>query len=385
MVRVSDEQVDFILREIEAHGVTIEDLQYNLLDHMCCIIENEMSETDNFDQFFQGLLPRFFNDNLREIQEETELLLTFKHFYAMKKIVNISGLLAAAFTFIGSIFKILHYPGAGVCIVLGITLFSLIFLPLMIAIKFKDKTSKTDKIVLSFGFLIGIFTSLGFLFKIMHWPYANILMLGGLVSFTFVYVPLYFFTRFREPELKFNTTVNSVLMMACGGLLFAMYNLGYSTKVEESSQQAYRLLNEEVQKMDQSKVTSVNQADVRALQKQVVKLNQEIISLKSMIIRSSTQLTEKEYDVMPEDEAFSRLPKEEAMSRVIDATIQEKWDLICKLTEQINGRLKAAYPEQKDLVFEISSIDLASNTTKIALQNLTLIQMHLRLLKLIAT
>lgn len=384
MVRVSDEQVDFILQEIKARGVTIEDLQYNLLDHMCCIIENEMSETDNFDQFFQRLLPRFFNDNLREIQEETELLLTFKHFYAMKKTLNISGLLAAVFTFIGSIFKILHYPGASVCIVLGITLFSLIFLPLMIAIKFKDETSRTDKIVFSFGFFIGIFTSLGFLFKIMHWPYAHILMLGGLVSLTFVYVPLYFFTRFRQPELKFTTTVNSVLMMACGGLLFAMYNLGYSTKVEESSQQAYRLLNEEVQKMDQSKVISVNREDVKALQEQVMKLNREITGLKSMIIRRSAKLTKQEYDAIPEDEAFSRLPKEEAMSRILDVNIQDKWDEVCRLTEQINGKLKAAYPEKKDLVFEISSIDLASNTTKIALQNLTLIQMHLRLLKLIA-
>jgi hypothetical protein len=385
MVRVSDEQVDFILHEIEAHGVTIEDLQWNLLDHMCCIIENEMSETDNFDQFFQGLLPRFFNDNLREIQEETELLLTFKHFYAMKKTVNISGLLAAVLTLMGSVLKVFHLPGAGACFVLGIALFSLIFLPLMIVLKFRDEGTKTDKVVLSFGFVVGIIASLGFLFKLMHWPYANILMLSGLVSFTFVYVPIYFFTRVRRPELRFNSTVNSVLMMACGGLLFAMYNLGYSTKVEESSQQAYRLLNEEVQKMDQSKVTSVNQEDVKALQKQVMKLNQEIISLKSLIIRSSTQLTEKEYDAMPEDEAFSRLPKEEAMSRVLDASIQSKWDEICKSTEQINGRLKAAYPEEKDLVFEISSIDLASNTTKIALQNLTLIQMHLHLLKLIAS
>lgn len=385
MVRVSDEQVDFILHEIEARGVTIEDLQWNLLDHMCCIIENEMSETDDFDQFFQGLLPRFFNDNLREIQEETELLLTFKHFYAMKKTVNISGLLAAVLTLMGSVLKVFHLPGASICFVLGIAFFSLIFLPLMIALKFRDEGTKTDKLVLSFGFLVGIVTSLGFLFKMMHWPGANKLMLTGLVSFTFVYVPLYFFTRVRRPELRFNTTVNSVLMMGCGGLLFAMYNLGYSTKVEESTQQAYRLLNEEVQKMDQPKVASVNQEDVKALQKQVIKLNQEIIYLKSLIIRSSTRLTEQEYNAIPEDEAFSRLPKEEAMTRVLNASIQGKWDEICKLTEQINGRLKAAYPEQKDLVFEISSIDLASNTTKIALQNLTLIQMHLRLLKLITT
>ena len=109
MVRVSDEQVDFILHEIEAHGLTIEDLQYHLLDHMCCIIENEMSETDNFDQFFKGLLPRFFNDNLREIQEETELLLTFKHFYAMKKTLNISGLLYDGFNLLGSVLKVMNW------------------------------------------------------------------------------------------------------------------------------------------------------------------------------------------------------------------------------------------------------------------------------------
>lgn len=384
MVKVSDEQVDFILQEIEARGVTMKDLQWNLLDHMCCIIENEMSETDNFDQFFQRLLPRFFNDNLREIQEETELLLTFKHFYAMKKTVNISGLLAAIFTLLGSVFKVMHWPGAGVSFVLGIAIFSLIFLPLMIALKFRDEGSKTDKLVLSFGFLVGIITSLGFLFKMMHWPGANIMMLSGLVLFTFVYVPIYFFSRVRRPELRFNTTVNSVLMMACGGLLFAMYNLGYSTKIEESSRQAYRLLNEEVQKMDRPKIISVNVQDVTALQEQVKQLDQDIRELKSMIIRSSAKLTKQEYDAMPEDEAFARLPKEEAMARILNATIQHKWDDVCKLTEQINGRLKAAYPGQKDLVFEISSIELASNTTKIALQNLTLIQMHLRLLKLIA-
>ncbi|MNJ86181.1 hypothetical protein D3C87_36690 [compost metagenome] len=384
MVRVSDEQVDFILHEIEARGVTIEDLQYNLLDHMCCIIENEMSETDNFDQFFQRLLPRFFNDNLREIQEETELLLTFKHFYAMKKTVNISGLLAAVFTLLGSVLKILHMPGAGISFVLGIALFSLIFLPLMIALKFRDEGTKTDKLVLSFGFLVGIVTSLGFLFKLMHWPAANILMLTGLVSFTFVYVPLYFFTRVRRPELRFNTIVNSVLMMGCGGLLFAMYNLGYSTKVEESSQQAYRLLNEEVQKMNQSRVVSVDLQDVKALQKQVQLLEQELIDLKSFIVTESLGMTDKEYRSMSEDEAYAELPKEEAMFRIMNEPMLNKWNKICRLTEEINGKLKAAYPEHKELVFDIGSIDLKSNTTKIALQNLTLIQLHLRLLKLIA-
>src|SRR4051812_28569791 len=105
MYKVSDDQVDFILGEIRRHGVEIEDLQFNLLDHMCCIIENEMSETDDFDTFFDALLPRFFRSNLREVQEETTLLLTFKHFYAMKKTINISGALSVGFLLIAALLK----------------------------------------------------------------------------------------------------------------------------------------------------------------------------------------------------------------------------------------------------------------------------------------
>jgi hypothetical protein len=42
MVSLTDEQVDFIRKEIESHGISLPDLQANLIDHMCTIIENEM-------------------------------------------------------------------------------------------------------------------------------------------------------------------------------------------------------------------------------------------------------------------------------------------------------------------------------------------------------
>ena len=385
MYKVTDEQVDFLLNEVRARGVTIEDLQWNLVDHMCCIIEEEMSETDDFHQFFSTLLPRFFNDNLREIQEESELLLTFKHFYAMKKTLNISGLVAVVLTFFGAILKVMHWPGASPCIILGITSFSFVFLPLMIALKFKDETSKGDKLVLSFGFLIGIFTSLGFLAKIMHWPYANILMLSGLTAFIFVYVPLYFFTRFRKPELKFNTTVNTVLMMACGGLIFTMYNLGYSVKTEESSRQAYQLLNDEVQKISDPvlNIPANDSSGVLKLHRQIAKLNEEIRELKSNILFKSGKVTKTELDQAEELKAYNELPREESMSRITDPSIDQKWENIVTDFKAVNQQVQAQFPDQKELVFDIEKIDFLSNTSKIALQNLTLMQLHLKLLKLI--
>jgi len=225
MARVTNEQVDYILDDLSSRGIVLEDLRDDLLDHMCCIIECEMSEDDNFYRFYESVLPRFFKESLEEIQRETNNLLQFKNFYSMIRTMKITGLLTVVFTIFGAIFKTLHLPGAGAMIVLGGFLFSFIFLPLLIAIKLRDEESRTDKYVLSLGFLIAIFLAVGVIFKLMHWPGATMLMLSGTVGLTFIYTPLYFFSRFRRPELRLNTIVNSVLIMACGGIFFGLFNL----------------------------------------------------------------------------------------------------------------------------------------------------------------
>ncbi|NQY05696.1 MAG: hypothetical protein HRT68_05680, partial [Flavobacteriaceae bacterium] len=245
MHSITDEQVDFIIDDIKAHGVTLDDLQENLLDHICCIIEHEKPENIDFYKFYESILPRFFKRELLEIQEETEKLLTFRHYYAMIKTLKIVGIATVVFTLLGSIFKTFHWPGAGLLIVMGAGLLCLVFLPLMIALKFRDEQKMVDKIVLSFGFLIGMGAAFGILFKLMHWPMAKILMQGSITVFVFAYVPLYYFTRIRSVENKLNTTVNTVLMMACGGLLYALFNLNHNDPSKLSYQQVVRNINQE--------------------------------------------------------------------------------------------------------------------------------------------
>ena len=245
MHSITDKELDFIIDDIKAHGVTLDDLQENLLDHICCIIENEKPENLDFYKFYESILPRFFKHDLKEIQEETEKLLIFRHYYAMIKTLKIVGIATIIFTLLGSIFKTLHWPGAGLFIVLGTALLCLIFLPLMIALKFRDEKKMVDKVVLSFGFLIGMGAAAGILFKLMHWPFANILMQGSITIFVFAYVPLYYFTRIRSVENKLNITVNTVLMMACGGLLYAMFNLQHNDPSKQSYQQMISDINQE--------------------------------------------------------------------------------------------------------------------------------------------
>jgi hypothetical protein len=47
MYTLSEQQIDFILNDIKSRGVVMEDLQLNLLDHVCCIVENELDLDDD--------------------------------------------------------------------------------------------------------------------------------------------------------------------------------------------------------------------------------------------------------------------------------------------------------------------------------------------------
>ena len=190
MRRVTDAEVAFILDDISARGVVLEDLQHNLLDHVCCIIEDEMPETEDFKEFYRKVIPRFFKHELKELQEETDQLLTFKHYYAMKKTLKIVGLGSVGLILAGALFKIFHWPGAGLFYVLGMVVFGLLFLPLMIVLKTRDEGPKLDKFVFGLGFLVAMSVTLGTLFKIMHWPGANMLMVSSLAGFMFVFLPL---------------------------------------------------------------------------------------------------------------------------------------------------------------------------------------------------
>ena len=143
----------------------------------------------------------------------------------MKKILYLIGLLSTIFTFLGSFFKIMHWPGAAVMIIMGAFSFAFIFIPLLIFIKSKEVSFLFDKFIYSIGIALGTILMVGFIFKLMHWPWATVLMLSSTLIFNFVYIPLYFITRFNREELKFNTIVNSVVMFSFGSVLLALFDL----------------------------------------------------------------------------------------------------------------------------------------------------------------
>ncbi|MCE3226255.1 MAG: hypothetical protein K0S32_806 [Bacteroidetes bacterium] len=222
MYSLTNKQVDFILNDIGARGVKTEDLQYNLLDHICCMIENELEENGDFEQFYSKTISKFYKKELKELEDETQSLLTFKHYYTMKKIMFVSGFTSAFMLLAGGCFKIMHWPGAAMLMVLGTAILSFVFLPLMFTLKLREKTERRDKVVLIVGLFVSILLLLAAIFKVMHWPGATILSSSFFISLLLVFLPLFLITGLRNPATKLNTIVTSILIIAGSAYLLIL-------------------------------------------------------------------------------------------------------------------------------------------------------------------
>lgn len=264
MYCLTDQQIDLILNDISARGVEMESLQQDLLDHVCCIIEQNLEENGDFESFYQSTIKTFYKTELWEIEEETLSLLIFKNYYTMKKIMLVSGITSAILVAVGILFKFMHWPGAGMSLVLGISISSLIFLPLMFVLKVKEKQSSRDKLITGLGALAGSALSMGILFKIMHWPGANVLGMSAILLMAFVFLPIYFFTGIRNPETKVNTIVSSALIIIGCGLFMALVRAPKGNQLIKVRETSAYLRDQEILEKERALFNNLKQDSIRA-------------------------------------------------------------------------------------------------------------------------
>jgi hypothetical protein len=282
MYRISDQQIDYILNDIGARGVEMESLQQNLLDHVCCIIENNLEENGDFESFYQKTIKTFYKDALWEIEEETLQLLIYKNYYTMKKVMIYSGTISVVGFIAGSIFKIMHWPGASAFIQLAVISMSFIFLPLFYLLKAKEVKGIKEKLQIGIGTIFGILFILAANFKIMHWPGANLMWMIALGLLLLVFIPLYFFSGIRNPETKVNTIITTIILIAAGGMLFALTSLKSSTQVYIAKMHNYIQGEELLTRMQMIKKDSLIQnSEIENLSKEI---NANCMKLKSMIL-----------------------------------------------------------------------------------------------------
>jgi len=283
MVELSKDQVQYILNDIHQNGIQNEDLALNLLDHICCILEEELDDIRSFETHYPLVFKRFFKNEMGEIEEETQLLLTFQNYYAMKNIMIKSGFTSSILFIIGAILKIAHLPGAAALLLLAAAVFSLVFLPIFFVFKSKNSSSNT-KLILGSGVLFGIVFCIATLFKVMHWPGANLLWKIGLADLFFLFLPLYFFNGIRNEETKTNTILTSIMILMMGGMLFTLTNLKSSRKLTDAiDQNTLQMLLIQEKSGTELKINSTTDSICVATKELINEINHDLLTTISKI------------------------------------------------------------------------------------------------------
>lgn len=116
----------------------------------------------------------------------------------MKNFTYIFGLSSAILTILGSFFKRMHWPGAGIMITVGMVLIVLVFLPLYFISNHREQLEKKNPVYAIVGYLTIALLLAGATFKIQHWPGAGWLIYSSIGFMLIGFIPLYVVNVFQR-------------------------------------------------------------------------------------------------------------------------------------------------------------------------------------------
>jgi len=233
MAELTEKEIQALNREIEREGLTYTELQQELLDHLCCDVEAEMEEGLEFVKALEKVRQGMGKDRIRQIQEETLLLINQKY-RVMKKFMYVLGIIAPSTLIIGTIFKVNHWPGAGILLTLSLFMLGAIYLPVFVMVKIRDTRKKGKQVNMSmyiFGMIAGIVFIAGAMFKIQHWPGAGVMItLSGIVT-VLVFIPILVVQALRDKENQVQNFTILIFVLSFVAITFMMYALRTSNNV----------------------------------------------------------------------------------------------------------------------------------------------------------
>lgn len=233
MAELTEKEIRRLNREIQKQGLTYMELQQELLDHLCCDVEAEMEEGLEFVMALEKVRKEMGRDRIQQIQEETLLLINQKY-RIMKKFMYILGIIAPSMLIIGTVFKVQHWAGAGVMLVLSLFILGAIYLPVFVMVKIRDTREEGKKVNMPmyiFGLIAGIIFIAGAMFKIQHWPGAGIMItLSGFVT-VFIFIPILVIQAVKDKKHQVQNFTILIFVLCFVAITFMMYALRVSKNV----------------------------------------------------------------------------------------------------------------------------------------------------------
>jgi len=138
---LSEKHIEFIENNLKLYGVKSKDLREDLLDHICTYIET--NESQDFDTLYQEALHKFGGyASFQNLQLETNWQKYIREIAALNKLKFIVGCIAILLLTVGLIFKMMHWPYANIMIIGTMLIFALVIIPVHFYERYKKSIHK---------------------------------------------------------------------------------------------------------------------------------------------------------------------------------------------------------------------------------------------------
>lgn len=153
----------------------------------------------------------------------------------MKQKIYLAGVIDLMVILTGTIFKINHYPGAGILLTAGIASFVLVISPLALVSSYRrDSAGQSKALYVITGITcFVVFTAM--LFKIQHWPFAGLAMTIALPFPYVIFLPVFIIITSKNKNFSVYNTIFVVSLMVLSSLMNGLLSVSVAKiKIEDS-------------------------------------------------------------------------------------------------------------------------------------------------------
>ena len=153
----------------------------------------------------------------------------------MKQKIYILGLITTSIIILGALLKINHWPGGGQLLILGISVLVFVFLPLALRNHYTAEGNRKNRALYIVIWLTCFVVFGGMLFKIMHWPGAGMALIIALPFPYIVFLPVFLAVTSKDKSFSIYNTVYVLFLLAGISVFSALLALNVSKeKVDDS-------------------------------------------------------------------------------------------------------------------------------------------------------
>lgn len=146
----------------------------------------------------------------------------------MKQKIYILGLVSSLVLITGTIFKLNHWPAAGILLSLGTFLLLALFLPAALINHYSANGNKQNRTLYIVTWLTCFVVFTAMLFKIMHWPGAGKILFIALPFPFIVFLPVWLYVTSKIKNFDINNTIFILFLLVLQAVFSALLSLNVS-------------------------------------------------------------------------------------------------------------------------------------------------------------